>query len=53
MNPIATAETGNKTREALAALPVRLRESVEDWGERLDLGLIAHAYKFSEKAHAG
>src|SRR5688572_18022860 len=53
MNPIATAETTNKTREALAALPPRLRESVEDYGDRLDLGLIAHAYKFSEKAHAG
>ncbi len=53
MNPTATAETVSRTREALAALPPRLRESVEDYGERLDLALIAHAYKFSEKAHAG
>jgi GTP diphosphokinase / guanosine-3',5'-bis(diphosphate) 3'-diphosphatase len=53
MNPLATAGAVSKTSEALAALPPRLRESVEDYGERLDLGLIAHAYKFSEKAHAG
>ncbi len=49
MNPTATA----KPVDALAELPPRLRTSVEDYADRLDLGLIAHAYKFSEKAHAG
>ncbi|HEX6065233.1 MAG TPA: bifunctional (p)ppGpp synthetase/guanosine-3',5'-bis(diphosphate) 3'-pyrophosphohydrolase [Longimicrobiales bacterium] len=46
-------QTANRTAEALAALPARLRASVEDYGERLDLELIARAYKFSEQAHAG
>jgi GTP pyrophosphokinase len=51
MNPAATAE---KLKDgALAALPARLRESVKDYGERLDLDLIARAYRFSEQAHAG
>jgi guanosine-3',5'-bis(diphosphate) 3'-pyrophosphohydrolase len=49
MNPTATAKTPN----ALEALPPRLRESVEDYSDRLDLDLIAHAYRFSERAHAG
>ena len=53
MNPIATAEIASRNIEALAALPARLRESVQDYGDRLDLNLIAHAYKFSERAHAG
>jgi guanosine-3',5'-bis(diphosphate) 3'-pyrophosphohydrolase len=49
LNPTATAKTPN----ALEALPPRLRESVEDYSDRLDLDLIAHAYRFSERAHAG
>jgi GTP pyrophosphokinase len=53
MNPSVAVQTANKTAEALAALPARLRASVEDYGERLDLELIARAYKFSEQAHAG
>jgi GTP diphosphokinase / guanosine-3',5'-bis(diphosphate) 3'-diphosphatase len=51
MNPTATAN--RPTAAVLEDLPPRLRESVEDYGDRLDLGLIAHAYKYSEKAHAG
>jgi guanosine-3',5'-bis(diphosphate) 3'-pyrophosphohydrolase len=50
MNPTLTA---TKTAEALAALPLRLRDSVKDYGDRLDLELIAHAYRYSEQAHAG
>ena len=53
MNPGVAVSTANRTAEALAALPPRLRASVEDYGERLDLELIARAYQFSEKAHAG
>jgi guanosine-3',5'-bis(diphosphate) 3'-pyrophosphohydrolase len=53
MNPSVAVQTANRTAEALAALPARLRTSVEDYGERLDLELIARAYKFSEQAHAG
>ena len=53
MNPIATAEIASRNIEALAALPTRLRESVQDYGDRLDLKLIAHAYRYSERAHAG
>ena len=53
MNPSVAVPTANRTAEAAAELPARLRASVEDKGERLDLGLIARAYKFSEKAHAG
>lgn len=51
MNPIATAN--RPIADALAVLPVQLRDSVKDYGDRLDLELIAHAYQFSEKAHAG
>src|SRR5688572_27969647 len=53
MNPIATAEIASRNIEALAALPTRLRESVQDYGDRLDLNLIARAYRYSERAHAG
>ena len=50
MNPVAA----EKIKEgAAASLPPRLRQSVEDYGERLDLDLIARAYRFSEKAHSG
>src|SRR5688572_27446597 len=38
---------------ALEALPQRLRESVQGYVERLNVDLIARAYRFSEKAHAG
>src|SRR5687768_4585006 len=38
---------------ALEALPQRLRESVQLYAERLNVDLIARAYRFSEKAHAG
>ena len=52
MNPGILA--ADKTRNgALAKLPARLRESVQEYGDRLDLELIARAYSFSEKAHAG
>ncbi|MBR9991049.1 MAG: bifunctional (p)ppGpp synthetase/guanosine-3',5'-bis(diphosphate) 3'-pyrophosphohydrolase, partial [Gemmatimonadetes bacterium] len=47
-----TAPTLNRD-DALAALPQRLREPVEAYAERLDLDLIARAYRFSEKAHTG
>jgi guanosine-3',5'-bis(diphosphate) 3'-pyrophosphohydrolase len=47
-----TAPTLNRN-EALDVLPPRLRESVETYAERLDLDLIARAYRFSEKAHTG
>ncbi|MGQ0560357.1 MAG: hypothetical protein ACT443_00625, partial [Gemmatimonadota bacterium] len=52
MNPTAAAPAKPRN-SALDALPARLRESVENYGERLDLDLIARAYRFSEKAHAG
>jgi GTP pyrophosphokinase len=48
----STAPTLNRT-EALDVLPTRLRESVETYADRLDLDLIARAYRFSEKAHTG
>ncbi|HEX2168298.1 MAG TPA: RelA/SpoT family protein, partial [Longimicrobiales bacterium] len=47
-----TAPTLNRN-EALDVLPPRLRESVESYAERLDLDLIARAYRFSDKAHTG
>src|SRR5512132_148969 len=50
MNPTTAPE---KAKSALAALPARLRESVQQYGERLDLPLIARAYHYSEQAHAG
>src|SRR5688572_10899912 len=36
---------------ALGALPKRLRESVEDYGDRLDPALIARASRYSGKEH--
>ncbi|HUP90537.1 MAG TPA: HD domain-containing protein, partial [Longimicrobiales bacterium] len=50
MNPLAAEKAKNSPAKAL---PARLRESVEEYGERLDLDLIVHAYHFSEKAHSG
>jgi GTP pyrophosphokinase len=38
---------------SLAGLPARLRESVKPNAARLDVDLIARAYRFSERAHAG
>ena len=38
---------------ALDTLPPRLRESVEQYADRLDLDLISRAYRFSEAAHRG
>jgi GTP diphosphokinase / guanosine-3',5'-bis(diphosphate) 3'-diphosphatase len=38
---------------ALDALPERLRASVEPYADRLDLELIARAYRFSAVAHEG
>jgi len=53
MQSAVTATTGTETRAALAVLPERLRASIEPNADRLDLGLIARAYEFSRKAHAG
>src|SRR5690554_6713862 len=50
MHSMATAEVG---APALAGLPVRLRESLAPNASRLDVDLIAKAYRFSERAHAG
>lgn len=41
------------TSAALDSLPRRLRASVEAYAERLDVTLIAQAYRFSQRAHAG
>ena len=38
---------------ALAALPARLRQSIEPYMARLDVGTIARAYRFSAEAHRG
>jgi GTP diphosphokinase / guanosine-3',5'-bis(diphosphate) 3'-diphosphatase len=38
---------------ALETLPPRLRESVQLYAERLDVDLIARAYRFSDTAHVG
>jgi GTP diphosphokinase / guanosine-3',5'-bis(diphosphate) 3'-diphosphatase len=40
-------------RALLDTLPPRLRQAVEVYADRLDLELIARAYRFSEKAHEG
>lgn len=50
---MATTAPTLSRKEALDTLPPRLRESVEAHAERLDLDLIARAYRFSEKAHTG
>jgi GTP diphosphokinase / guanosine-3',5'-bis(diphosphate) 3'-diphosphatase len=50
---MATTAPTLSRKEALDTLPSRLRESVEAHAERLDLDLIARAYRFSEKAHTG
>ncbi|HEX6308909.1 MAG TPA: bifunctional (p)ppGpp synthetase/guanosine-3',5'-bis(diphosphate) 3'-pyrophosphohydrolase [Longimicrobiales bacterium] len=50
---MATTAAALSRNAALDALPPRLRESVEAYAERLDVDLIARAYRFSEKAHTG
>jgi GTP diphosphokinase / guanosine-3',5'-bis(diphosphate) 3'-diphosphatase len=52
MNPSA-AKADKHRNGALTALPAQLRASVEEYGERLDLDLIARAYRFSDQAHSG
>lgn len=51
MNPLAAAEKSKNG--ALAALPARLRASVAAYGDKLDLDVIARAYRISEQGHAG
>src|SRR5688572_23051039 len=52
MNPkTAAADTAKKS--VLSALPAKLRESVEEYGEPLDLDIIARAYRLSQKHHEG
>src|SRR5690606_8216170 len=48
MQSPATAEIAPP---ALAELPARLRESVAPYASRLDLELIAKAYRFAERVH--
>jgi len=50
MESIATEQV---QLQPLEQLPPRLRASVEPNADRLDVELIARAYRFSEKAHAG
>jgi len=50
MQSIATEQV---QLQPLEQLPPRLRASVEPNADRLDVELIARAYRFSEKAHAG
>jgi GTP diphosphokinase / guanosine-3',5'-bis(diphosphate) 3'-diphosphatase len=50
MHSTATADPRDT---ALEALPQRLRESVAPYARRLDVELIAKAYRYSEAAHAG
>src|SRR5687768_11460020 len=49
MSTVSAETIGASLRE----LPPRLRESIEPNRDRLDVELIARAYKFSERAHAG
>jgi GTP pyrophosphokinase len=50
---MATTETTIPTATALAALPERLRTSLESNSDRLDLATIARAWEFSAKSHQG
>jgi GTP diphosphokinase / guanosine-3',5'-bis(diphosphate) 3'-diphosphatase len=50
---MATSVATLSQRAALDALPPQMREPVEAYADRLDVDLIARAYRFSEKAHAG
>ena len=49
----AVTTTETEPHAALDALPARLRGSIEPNAGRLDLELIARAYRYSERAHAG
>jgi GTP diphosphokinase / guanosine-3',5'-bis(diphosphate) 3'-diphosphatase len=50
---MATSAPTVNQRAALDALPPRLRQPVETYADRLDLDVVARAYRFSEKAHEG
>jgi guanosine-3',5'-bis(diphosphate) 3'-pyrophosphohydrolase len=49
MSTVVTESIGASLRD----LPARLRESIEPNIDRLDVDVIARAYRLSEKAHAG
>src|SRR5438552_16925096 len=52
--PTKTATTTRESaRPELAQLPPRLAASLESYANRLELDVVARAYHFSEKAHAG
>jgi len=53
MQSAVTATTATEPRAALEVLPERLRASIEPNVHRLDVELIARAYRFAEEAHAG
>jgi GTP pyrophosphokinase len=53
MQSAVTATTATEPRAALEILPERLRASIEPNAHRLDVELIARAYRFAEEAHAG
>jgi len=50
---MATTEPKVRAASPLAALPPRLRESLEPHAERLDFDQIARAYAFGARAHTG
>jgi GTP diphosphokinase / guanosine-3',5'-bis(diphosphate) 3'-diphosphatase len=50
---MATTAPTVSQRAALDVLPQLLRESVLAYADRLDLDLLARAYRFSEQAHLG
>jgi GTP diphosphokinase / guanosine-3',5'-bis(diphosphate) 3'-diphosphatase len=50
---MATTVPTPDQRAALDVLPPHLRESVQSYADRVDLDLIARAYRFSEQAHLG
>src|SRR5690606_604482 len=53
MASTAAVEKDTATSAALDQLPPRLREAVGPLVDRLDVELIARAYRFAEVAHAG
>jgi GTP diphosphokinase / guanosine-3',5'-bis(diphosphate) 3'-diphosphatase len=50
---MATSAPTLNQRAALDSLPPRLRQPIEAYADRLDIELVARAYRFSEKAHEG
>ena len=48
-----TTAIAEQPTNALQELPPRLRAAVEPYAGRLDVELIARAFRFSERAHAG